>query len=45
MPAGCYVAVFIAPNGSTFQGGGAYLERFVCVAAGQTDNTIDAVLA
>ena len=41
---GCYVVVFIAPGGSSFQGGGAFLERFVCVAAGETDNGIDAVL-
>ncbi|MEM9562764.1 MAG: hypothetical protein AAGA93_09120 [Actinomycetota bacterium] len=41
---GCYVVVFIAPSGSSFQGGGQYLQRLVCVSAGERDLTVDAVL-
>ncbi len=44
-PAGCYVATFVAPSGNTFAGGGQYLNRDVCIASGQTDNTVDAQLA
>lgn len=44
--AGCYVVVFIAPEGRTFvASGGRFLERAVCLDPGETDDTIDAVLA
>ncbi|MEM7341132.1 MAG: hypothetical protein AAF467_20915 [Actinomycetota bacterium] len=42
--AGCYVLVFIAPSGQTWQGGSQYLQRSVCVNAGETDNSVDVVL-
>ncbi len=42
--AGCYVVVFIAPGGRSFVGGGQYNQQFVCIEAGETDNSIDAVL-
>lgn len=42
---GCYVVVFIAPDGRTWSStGGRWKESRVCVTAGQTNNSIDAVL-
>lgn len=41
---GCYVVVFIAPDGYQFVGGNKWLERRTCLDAGEVDLTIDAVL-
>ena len=40
----CYFVVFVAPAGSTFTTGTGFNEQLVCVAGGQTDNTIDAMM-
>ncbi len=42
--AGCYVVTFVAPSGATFNQGGQYLNRDVCIEPGETDNSVDAVL-
>ncbi len=42
---GCYVVVFIAPPGESFVGSGPYNQQYVCVAAGEANDSIDAVLA
>jgi hypothetical protein len=42
---GCKVLTFIAPDGSTLQGGGRFLNRAVCVVAGETSDGNDAVVA
>lgn len=44
-PAGCYVVTFVAPSGATFSDGSQYLNRDVCISAGQANNSIDAQLA
>ena len=41
---GCYVVTFIAPEGRMFTNDSAWLNRFACVEAGQTDDSIDATL-
>ena len=41
---GCYVVVFIAPSGQVFTNGSQYLERSTCVANGEQDLGLDAVL-
>lgn len=43
--AGCYVVVAIAPDGQTFVDGGQWSEQGTCLTAGETDDTLDAVLA
>ena len=41
---GCYVLTFVAPTGTTFGGGGQYLNSPVCVGAGQSAGGNDATL-
>ena len=41
---GCYVVVFVAPDGSSFVGGSPWSEHLVCLDEGASIDTIDAVL-
>ncbi len=41
---GCYSIVFIAPAGSTFVGGSQWNQQSVCLEAGESDDSISAVL-
>lgn len=42
---GCYVLDFLAPSGRTWASNGlSYQQRFSCVSAGATDNSLDGVL-
>ncbi len=43
--AGCYVVTFIAPSGQQFTNGSPWLNAGVCVAAGETVDSLDAALA
>ncbi len=42
---GCYVLTFIAPTDRRFDGSGQYLDKGLCVEAGEVVSDLDAVLA
>ncbi len=41
---GCYVVVFVAPAGEMFLGGNEYFEQSACLAAGESNDTLDATI-